>query len=114
MKEYSKNTLKSRKILTIHINQVIYAINYFRDINETTIENSLFTNQSFKLDLMIRTSGEVRLSDFLLWQSNMSTLAFDKKTWPEFTIWNFYSCILKFQLNYKNIQVKNFKINFIN
>lgn len=54
---------------------------------------------------MIRTSGEIRLSDFLLWQSNLSVLVFAKETWPEYSVWGFYMAILKFQLNYKNIKV---------
>ena len=38
------------------------------DINERLIEQCLYTHASAPLDLLIRTSGEVRLSDFLLWQ----------------------------------------------
>lgn len=38
------------------------------DIDESLINSCLFTNQSTEPDLLVRTSGEVRFSDFLLWQ----------------------------------------------
>ena len=41
---------------------------FFRDINEVLIEQCLYSNKSRDVDLLIRTSGEVRLSDFLMWQ----------------------------------------------
>lgn len=74
------------------------------DINEDLIERCLYTGNSHEVDLLVRTSGEVRLSDFLLWQSNFSVLSFVKQMWPEFSIWNFYMGILNFQLNYDEIQ----------
>lgn len=40
----------------------------FSDINESLLESCFYTNKSRPVDLLIRTSGEVRLSDFLLWQ----------------------------------------------
>lgn len=54
---------------SLHI-VVLFNSNYFafRDINEHVIEQSLFTAKSPPLDILIRTSGEIRLSDFLLWQ----------------------------------------------
>ena len=42
------------------------------DIDETLIEKCLYTSHSFDVDLLVRTSGEVRLSDFLLWQVRIS------------------------------------------
>ena len=41
---------------------------FSRDVDEALIEKCLYTNNSFDVDLLVRTSGEVRLSDFLLWQ----------------------------------------------
>ena len=46
----------------------MYIFNIFSDIDENLVEKCLYTNKSSKVDLLIRTSGEVRLSDFLLWQ----------------------------------------------
>lgn len=46
----------------------------FRDISKWTLESQLFTSTSPPLEILIRTSGEIRLSDFLLWQVNTPTL----------------------------------------
>ena len=83
----------------------IYLLESKRDINETLIEKCLYTGNSHEVDLLVRTSGEVRLSDFLLWQSSHSVLSFVNQTWPEFSIWNFYMGILNFQLNFNAIEV---------
>jgi len=85
------------------------------DIDEDLINNCLYTGDSNDVDLLVRTSGEVRLSDFLLWQTDFSVLSFVKKMWPEFSIWDFYMGILNFQLNYNAIQnmkheVRNLKM----
>jgi undecaprenyl diphosphate synthase len=54
------------------------------DINEELFSNHLYTKDLPKLDLLIRTSGELRISNFLLWQLAYSELYFTKKLWPEF------------------------------
>lgn len=54
------------------------------DITPQTIESRLFTKDLPKLDLLIRTSGEIRLSNFLLWQVAYSELYFTKTPWPAF------------------------------
>ena len=54
------------------------------DINEEFFSNHLYTKDLPKLDLLIRTSGELRISNFLLWQLAYSELYFTKKLWPEF------------------------------
>jgi len=74
------------------------------DINEELIESCLYTSQCKPVDLLIRTSGEVRLSDFLLWQSSFSTLCFVDALWPEFTVWSFFYCVLKYQLQFDIMQ----------
>jgi len=55
------------------------------DINEDTISAHLDTLQGDDPDLIIRTAGELRLSNFMTWQSAYSELAFVEKSWPEFT-----------------------------
>jgi tritrans,polycis-undecaprenyl-diphosphate synthase [geranylgeranyl-diphosphate specific] len=52
------------------------------DINEDLIESHLYTNGIPDPDLIIRTSGEERLSGFLLWQSAYSELYFAQVYWP--------------------------------
>jgi len=54
------------------------------DINEHIIENHLFTSMMPPLDLLIRTSGEFRISNFLLWQAAYAELYFTPTMWPEF------------------------------
>ncbi len=54
-------------------------------INESLIEKNLWTFDLPHPDLIIRTGGEQRLSNFLLWQSAYSELYFTKKLWPDFT-----------------------------
>lgn len=55
------------------------------DITEQTIESSLWTKGTPSPDLIIRTSGESRLSNFMLWQAAYSELHFTDTLWPDFT-----------------------------
>lgn len=55
------------------------------DITPEMITNHLFTKDYPKLDLLIRTSGECRLSNFLLWQAAYSELYFTDTLFPDFT-----------------------------
>ncbi len=55
------------------------------DINEDTISNSLYTAGIPDPDLMIRTSGELRTSNFLPWQLAYTEFLFIDKNWPDFT-----------------------------
>ncbi|WP_256386892.1 isoprenyl transferase [Sphingosinicella sp. CPCC 101087] len=54
------------------------------DIDETRIEAALDTHDLPPLDLLIRTSGEQRLSNFLLWQAAYAELLFIETLWPDF------------------------------
>ena len=49
------------------------------------------------VDLMIRTSGEKRISNFLLWQIAYAELHFTNVLWPDFTKNDFYNAILEYQ-----------------
>jgi undecaprenyl diphosphate synthase len=53
-------------------------------INEATVTEALYTSGVPDPDLIIRTSGEQRFSNFLLWQSAYSELAFVPCYWPDF------------------------------
>ncbi|MBA4164956.1 MAG: di-trans,poly-cis-decaprenylcistransferase [Erythrobacter sp.] len=55
------------------------------EVNEKTIAAHLDTNDLPPLDLLIRTSGEVRLSNFLLWQAAYAEMLFVETLWPDFT-----------------------------
>lgn len=67
------------------------------DINEEMIEENLFTSASPRLDLLIRTSGEVRISNFLLWQLSYSELYFTDCLWPDFNEEELIKAIVSFQ-----------------
>ncbi len=55
------------------------------DIDETLVSRTLDTAGLSDPDLIIRTAGELRLSNFLTWQSAYSEFAFLKESWPDFT-----------------------------
>ena len=67
------------------------------DINEKLFENHLYTKDLPPVDLLIRTSGEVRISNFLLWQIAYAELQFLDIFWPDFQEDHFYQCIINYQ-----------------
>ena len=67
------------------------------NINDELISSYLTTKSIPDPDLMIRTSGEERISNFLLWQIAYTELYFTETHWPEFRKENFYQAIYKFQ-----------------
>ncbi|XP_069828702.1 dehydrodolichyl diphosphate synthase complex subunit DHDDS [Dendropsophus ebraccatus] len=75
-----------------------------RDVSENLLDQCLYTSNSPDPDLLIRTSGEVRLSDFLLWQTSHACLVFQSVLWPEYTFWNLCEAVLRYQYNYSGIQ----------
>lgn len=56
-----------------------------RDISETEFSRHLYTSELLPLDLIIRTSGELRSSNFMPWQSTYSEWYYTKTLWPSFT-----------------------------
>jgi len=56
-----------------------------KNINEDDLRTELYTSSQPDPDLIIRTSGELRMSNFLLWQGAYSELSFPKVYWPDFT-----------------------------
>ena len=67
------------------------------DIDEKLFENHLYTKDFPLVDLLIRTSGEVRISNFLLWQIAYAELQFLDTLWPDFTKEDFFQCIVNYQ-----------------
>ncbi len=67
------------------------------DINEHIFEEHLYTKNFPPVDLMIRTSGEVRISNFMLWQIAYAELQFLNILWPDFTKDTFFQCIVDYQ-----------------
>ena len=67
------------------------------DINEHLFEQHLYTKELPPVDLLIRTSGEVRVSNFMLWQIAYAEMQFIDVLWPDFTKETFFQCILDYQ-----------------
>ncbi|TVR78680.1 MAG: isoprenyl transferase [Saprospirales bacterium] len=66
-------------------------------IDEHSFRSHLSTAQMPDVELMIRTSGEQRISNFLLWELAYAELFFSPKFWPEFRKQDFFEAILDFQ-----------------
>ncbi len=96
LREAESETLNCNKIdMIVCLNyggrqEIIDAVNIFiqknpqKQIDEKTLRSCLYLPDVPDPDLIIRTSGELRLSNFLLWQSSYSELYFTEKLWPDF------------------------------
>jgi len=67
------------------------------DFTEENFEKELNTSQMISPELMIRTSGELRISNFLLWQLAYAELYFTDVLWPDFTKDDLYKAIIDYQ-----------------
>jgi len=67
------------------------------DIDESIINQHLYTQNLPDVDLLIRTSGEHRISNFLLWQIAYAELYFTDVLWPDFSEENLYEAIVSYQ-----------------
>ena len=106
----SKNNKKLNLIIAINYGsrqEITYAVKKIvneallkkikiNEITEDMITNFLYTRGVPDPDLIIRTGGDCRLSNFLLWQSAYSELFFIKKAWPDFTKDDFIQTVNEF------------------
>ena len=67
------------------------------NIDETVINNHLYTQNLPDVDLLIRTSGEQRISNFLLWQIAYAELYFTDTLWPDYRKNHLFEAILNYQ-----------------
>jgi undecaprenyl diphosphate synthase len=67
------------------------------DVTEDEIEKRLFTAGSSDPDLLIRTSGEQRISNFLLWQVAYTELYISPVLWPDFGQHQLYEAVVDYQ-----------------
>jgi len=108
--DYVQNLTKNNNGLTL-----IFAINYggrqeildaiekiikktnIKEIKEENFRNFLYLPDVPDVDLIIRTAGEKRLSNFLLWQSAYSEFYFTNVLWPDFGKDDFYKALVSYQ-----------------
>ena len=67
------------------------------NIDEKIINDHLYTRNLDNVDLLIRTGGEIRVSNFLLWQISYAELVFLELLWPDFKKRHFYEAIVEYQ-----------------
>ena len=67
------------------------------NIDENIINDHLYTRNLDNVDLLIRTGGEIRVSNFLLWQISYAELVFLDLLWPDFKKRHFYEAIVEYQ-----------------
>ena len=110
LKKTEKLTKKNKKItVNLAINygsrqEIFYAFRKLKKkVNLKNFKKNLYTKNMPNPDILIRTGGKIRLSNFMLWQLAYTELFFLKKLWPEFNSLDLKKIILK----YKNIK-RNF------
>lgn len=80
-------------------NEIVNSINVFiknnpeKLITEKDLEKALYNPEAGDVDLLIRTGGDFRISNFLLWQSAYAELYFTSTPWPDFTVTEFRTII---------------------
>tara|TARA_B100000780_G_C21120823_1_gene453981 strand:- start:2824 stop:3573 length:750 start_codon:yes stop_codon:yes gene_type:complete len=93
---YSSRTEITNTIKNV-VKKVSQGILKIDEIDEKLISQELYTSKYSDPDLLIRTSGEFRISNFLLWQIAYSELYFSQKLWPDFNQSDFFEAIIEFQ-----------------
>ena len=101
------NKRENKYTLNLGINysgqdELVYAVNNIisegiTEVTREVIENHLYTAGQPLLDLVVRTSGEQRLSNFMLWQVAYAEMIFPKTYWPSFGKKDLYEALLEFQ-----------------
>ncbi|MEO2106938.1 MAG: polyprenyl diphosphate synthase, partial [Actinomycetota bacterium] len=66
-------------------------------VNEKSISSRLYSPDAPDVDLLVRTSGERRLSNFMLWEAAYAELVFDDVLWPDFRRMHLFDAIEEFQ-----------------
>ena len=86
--------VRATKLIAENIKNGVISID---DVNEKSFENYLYTKDLPPVDLLIRTSGEMRTSNFLLWQLAYAEFIFTKTCWPDFNKKELNECINEFK-----------------
>ncbi|KAK0089615.1 hypothetical protein PV325_006325 [Microctonus aethiopoides] len=98
----------SRDEITQTVKTIVQGVNdnniQPEDVDSELFSKCLYTSESSNPDLIIRTSGEVRFSDFLLWQISHACVYFTNTLWPEFNIWDLIAAVFHYQRSYIDLQ----------
>ena len=81
------------------------------EINEDVFANNLYTHNIPDPELLIRTSGEFRISNYLLWQIAYAELYFTKKLWPDFRKKDLFEAILDYQKRERRFGMTSEQLN---
>ena len=81
------------------------------DIDEEVFENNLYTYNMPNPELLIRTSGEYRISNYLLWQIAYAELYFTQKLWPDFRREDLFEAILDYQKRERRFGMTSEQLN---
>jgi len=81
------------------------------EINEGTFEDNLYTRGMPNPELLIRTSGEFRISNYLLWQIAYAELYFTPKLWPDFRKEDLFEAILDYQKRERRFGMTSEQVN---
>lgn len=94
MEKIEEDTKQNTRIINLAMNyggrdEIVYACNKLiaqgcRKICEDDISNAVYTAESPAVDMIVRTGGDVRISNFLLWDAAYAELYFVDKLWPDF------------------------------
>ena len=108
LKETIRRTKKNKKIvvnLAINYgskNEILNAIKKTKNSSIKNFEKNLYTNKMPDPDILIRTGGHQRLSNFMLWQLAYAELFFLKKLWPDFNYSDLKLIINKYKKSKRN------------
>ena len=103
-RKFNKESFNLRLNVAFNYSSKIEIINTLKKIkkknlaiNEKNIQKNLYTSECPNPEILIRTGGYSRLSDFLLWQCAYSEIFFDKKYWPDFKVKDLKKIIRNFK-----------------
>jgi len=86
--------IRATKLISEKVKKNIISV---ENIDENIINEHLYTRNLKNVDLLIRTGGELRLSNFLLWQISYAELCFQDVLWPDFKKEHFLNAIFDYQ-----------------
>ena len=86
--------IEAVKSISIKVKKNIISL---ENIDENIINDHLYTRNLDNVDLLIRTGGEIRVSNFLLWQISYAELFFLELLWPDFKKKHFYEAVIEYQ-----------------